>query len=337
MAATKPPLLDRHLNGIDGWLVLVAIGLVCGPIRLLASLGSSLDAYSLLNWQALTIPGGVSYQPACGPVLTFELLGEITTLILGLFVVVLFFQKHPVFPRWFIALLLFNTVFLGMDVIGVRILGLPSSTAMAGFVGAVVTDCIWIPYICVSRRVKVTFGRSSVPRAKPVLRDVDGTEWHRPEPVISAPKRRHYHGGAHMIFLWLCVLALPLTIFEMNLKNHWTTGISVAVLVASLVFAVVSLVKQRNSDMPKTIKCLPILIPAGFVLFLLAVLFHSIALGAVGAGDGKKTTPPSSIAQSIVNVVYPSYSSCLGFVGLALLIRFQSTPSKPSSVTSSRS
>jgi hypothetical protein len=329
-AAIQPPLLDRELNGLGGWLVLVAINLVFGPLRLLVVLSRTLDAYSLLHWHALTAPGGVSYHPAHAPVLTFELLGNITLLILTLFVVVLFFQRRPIFPRWFIVLLLVNAAFMALDAAAMQILKPSSSAIVPGLMPAIVGCCIWIPYMCSSRRVKATFGRSArlgiepVPRPPPPGMEPVLTNIARPEPPL-----RHYHGGAHMIFLWLCVLALPLAFLEMNLKNAWTTGVSIAVFSLSVVFAIVAMVKQSNSDMPRTIKSLPLMLAAGIALFLYTALMCGMAVSILEHGSGKKIPSLSTGAlYSILSVVFPSLFSCLGFAGLVLLIRYQNTSKK---------
>jgi transglutaminase-like putative cysteine protease len=162
-ASAEPPLLDPKLSGLGGWLILVGIGLVCSPLRVLGSMIQSLDSFSPANWYALTHPGGVSYHPAWGTLLTLELLSQITVLILSLFVVVLFFQKRRIFPRWFITLLVLNSIFILGDEIAVHIVKTPSAaatlqvsrTVMQVFIGC----AIWIPYMCVSRRVKATFVR----------------------------------------------------------------------------------------------------------------------------------------------------------------------------------
>ena len=158
-----PPLLDQNLNGLGGWLILPCLGLIAGPIRLVITMGKSIGTFSLWKWHALTTSGGVSYNPLWGPLLTFELLGQISILILDFFVLVLFFQKHRLFPRWFIALLVLNAAFVLGDMVGAHFLGVSSPTSAArhlqNIMSAVIGCGIWIPYMCVSQRVKATFVR----------------------------------------------------------------------------------------------------------------------------------------------------------------------------------
>ncbi len=163
-AAAAPPLIaDANLSGLGGWLILVGIGLFGAVLRLLFVMGRSMGTFSLWKWQALTTPAGVSYHPAWGPLLTLELLGQITVLVLGLYMIVLFFQRRRIFPRWFIAMLLFNAIFVVGDAIGIQLIKTPSPAVAAQLehnIGQVLVGCaIWVPYMLVSRRVKATFLR----------------------------------------------------------------------------------------------------------------------------------------------------------------------------------
>ena len=158
-----PPLLNQNLNGLGGWLILPCFGLIVGPIRLVATMGKSMSAFSLWKWHALTTSGSPSYNPLWEPLLTFELLGQISILILDIFVLVLFFQKHRLFPRWFIVFLILNAVFVLGDMTGMHFLGISSPESagrhLQNIMGVVFGCGIWIPYMCVSERVKATFVR----------------------------------------------------------------------------------------------------------------------------------------------------------------------------------
>jgi len=159
-----PPVIESNVSGLGGWLILIGLGLVFSLFRLVFLVIQTLNVFSLWKWQALTTPGGISYQPAMAPVLIFELLGQLTTLTLCLFTLVLFFQKRRVFPRWFIGMLVFNLIFIFLDAVAVKGL-LHSSKPQTGITltrnltRAVIGCSIWIPYMCVSRRVKSTFVR----------------------------------------------------------------------------------------------------------------------------------------------------------------------------------
>lgn len=102
----------------------------------------------------------MAYHPLWAPVLTLELLAQISLLIMGLFALGLFFQKRRIFPYWYIAFMVGNACFLVGDAVSVAVIK-PSSSAGAGVsatvFGALLGCCVWIPYMLQSRRVKVTF------------------------------------------------------------------------------------------------------------------------------------------------------------------------------------
>lgn len=157
------PLADKSLSGLGGWLILVGIGLFIGPIRTLGAMKSSLGAFELWKWQNLTTPGGVSYSALWGPILTMELLFQISFLALSFFVLMLFFKKRRMFPRWYIALLVFAAVFTLGDAIAVQFLNVSHAAKDQNlplvFLKASIGCGIWIPYMLTSRRVKATFVR----------------------------------------------------------------------------------------------------------------------------------------------------------------------------------
>ena len=161
--AGPAPLPSQPLTGLGGWLVLVGIGLTVSSVRLLVAIVRSSPSFGAVKWHALTHAGGVSYHPLWGPILIFELLGQLTTLALAIMALLLFFQKRRLFPRLFIGLLVFNALFVIADTIGVQLLNTGSSkadAAVARNLFAVAIGCsIWIPYMLQSRRVKATFVR----------------------------------------------------------------------------------------------------------------------------------------------------------------------------------
>jgi Protein of unknown function (DUF2569) len=325
-ATLKPPITNRPLSGIDGWLILAAVFLFFWPLVLLVRVAHFFGTYWLWKWQALTVPGGVDYHPFYGSLLTFELLGNVTLLVLSVFVIVIFFQERPFFPRWFIGSLLLNFIFVGLDGAAFQVIKPSTSLVSPELVVAIVVCCVWIPYIRRSRRVRVTFERIAVPETAPVARvPAPGLESVVTNVARPKPPLRHYGGAVHMIFLWLCLLSLPLAFLDGHLKNAWTTGVSIATFVLSFVFAIVAMVKQSHSVMPQKIKSLPFIFVAGIVLFLYTALWCGIAEGALENQSGRKIRPSDKTAAlSVISVVFPAMFSCLGFAGLALLISHQS-------------
>ncbi|MDR3456229.1 MAG: DUF3857 domain-containing protein [Verrucomicrobiae bacterium] len=159
------PAADPQLVGLGGWLILVGISLFVGPLRIISLIIRYSNSFSGYTWQALTTPGGTGYSPVWAPLLCFELLGQMTLFALAVFALVLFFQKRRAFPKWFIILIVANAVFSMVDVAAVH--GLIKSPPSAGastseqraFFQILIGLCIWIPYMCISKRVRATFTR----------------------------------------------------------------------------------------------------------------------------------------------------------------------------------
>jgi hypothetical protein len=164
--ALPPPLPElAHLTGLGGWLILVGFGLCTSLVSRPTLVASTWKGYfTTAAWQAAALPGGPQYHPLFGPLLIFELLGNIALLGLTALATCLFFAKSRIFPRVFIAMLVGNTLFLlvdelaGMIIPWIRDGSHHSNTAMA-LVRAIIASGIWWSYMLVSRRVKATFVR----------------------------------------------------------------------------------------------------------------------------------------------------------------------------------
>jgi transglutaminase-like putative cysteine protease len=162
-----PPVTDpadAALCGLRGWLFLVGINLLVGPVRLLLVIHQNLPTFSVYSWQQLTTPGSQNYNSLWSPLLCFELLGQLTILLLAIFSLVLFFQKRRLFPKSFILLIALNAIFVVCDhAFATAIVKHPAPTAAAEHARnllQVMFGCfIWIPYMLRSRRVKATFTR----------------------------------------------------------------------------------------------------------------------------------------------------------------------------------
>ncbi|SEP09798.1 Protein of unknown function [Rhodospirillales bacterium URHD0017] len=143
----------KEYKGINGWLVLVALGQVVGPVRLIASLyeyynqpdiGASFQAFPMLvGIEALMNTGYVALMLAC---------------------TICFFQKRSIFPKLFIWEVVLGPALILLDALMVMAM-LPSTNLdklidaeTAKDVGrSVGVAVIWIPYMLVSKRVKATF------------------------------------------------------------------------------------------------------------------------------------------------------------------------------------
>ena len=155
------PILDPELTGIGGWLVLVVIGLVLMPIRILLEAIEALPAFAADAWARLTVHGGEQFHPLWAPALLFDLVLIVFQLVGVVLLIALFFNKRRSTPRVYVGFVLLS------------LLGALVSTALANFLPdmettteewkelalAVVSAAIWCPYWLVSKRVKATFTR----------------------------------------------------------------------------------------------------------------------------------------------------------------------------------
>jgi len=159
---------DERLRGLGGWLILLGLGVVLSPIRLLANVATLyLPVFTDGTWQALTETGSQTYHPLWAPIIVGELVYNIVMAVGAAYSFFLFFSKSYLFPRVYIALAFASIIFIPVDAWVVTIV-LPEQPmfdedASREFGRALVGSLIWIPYLLNSRRVKATFveGRRS--------------------------------------------------------------------------------------------------------------------------------------------------------------------------------
>lgn len=153
---------EKNLQGLKGWLILVAIGLIIAPIRLLSV---ELPMYNeILNdgtWEVLTSVDSELYHPLWAPLLSMEIAFNLIMLVASLYLIVLFFGKHYLFPRVFITIMLVTAVFMPIDAWLVTQVA-PNepffdTQTLRDFLRTLVSAAIWVPYMLVSKRVKATF------------------------------------------------------------------------------------------------------------------------------------------------------------------------------------
>lgn len=153
-----PSLLDdsRHLEGIGGWLLLVALAIISAPIVLLV--------FMIREYVPLFVTPHVwdvlQGQPRLHAVVVFEAATNIISFLIVLALVYLFFKKRKSFPAFYIMYLVLHAAFLIADLFfvhaavpAVAIRAQDAASASRGIFMAL----IWIPYLLVSRRVKATF------------------------------------------------------------------------------------------------------------------------------------------------------------------------------------
>jgi len=153
---------DTSPRGIGGWLILVVIGLVLTPFRV---------GYFLLTthwpifrdgaWPILTTPGTEAYHPLWGPLIVFEIVGNLGCIALAVIGLWLLLRKSRHAPRAVTGLLAWAALFGVIDYFAGDLIPAvaaePDPNDLGQLARTLVSAAIWIPYFRLSRRVKATF------------------------------------------------------------------------------------------------------------------------------------------------------------------------------------
>jgi Protein of unknown function (DUF2569) len=164
------PAVANEPRGIGGWLLLVAVGQVVGPLRMLVGLGQMfIDPDTLQAFERV-------------PLATYgEFALNLALTLLAIATAILFFRKSRYFPRFFICELVAAFVIPALAVVWVALIlsarfGQPfgeflalEPQEVAQLILAVVTALIWIPYTLKSKRVRNTFGDDPRQGAAPTV------------------------------------------------------------------------------------------------------------------------------------------------------------------------
>jgi len=159
----RPPPVDApaRLNGIGGWLILLAVGQVLLPVRFIKTVFDVLSTNIHTNsWRALTDPIEPSYHAWWAPTLLFELFFNMGGFLFAVLLAVLFFTKKAVWPRAFALFLIINLTGVVIDTVLVDHIPTaaePIVTSLRDITPVVLAAAIWIPYVLFSKRVKATF------------------------------------------------------------------------------------------------------------------------------------------------------------------------------------
>ena len=156
---------SNELKGLGGWLVLVGIGVVISPVRLLATL---VPIYQPIfedgTWEALTTVGSEVYTPYFGSLLIGEIAFNTIIVAASVYLIYLFFSKHYLFPKLYVAIVAASLIFIPLDawVVTKVFPGEPmfDPETTKEFMKVLIGGVIWVPYMLVSKRVQATFVES---------------------------------------------------------------------------------------------------------------------------------------------------------------------------------
>ena len=155
---------EKSLQGIGGWLILVAIGLIVSPLKILS--GMILGYAPLVGdgtWSMMTDPTSASFSLSFVLLAIFEIAANMGLVVFAVALIVLFFRTSESFPSWFIVFLL-SALFISLIDAGLTWLAFPEEPmfdpeTVAGLARQTMVCLIWIPYMLVSKRVEATFRR----------------------------------------------------------------------------------------------------------------------------------------------------------------------------------
>jgi hypothetical protein len=162
--------MEKAINepqGIAGWLIFPALGLIITPFRM----GFQFYKDLLPNltpqiWNAVTNPASSVYHPLWGPLIIFEVTANLVQFIFTLWVMWVFFKKSNKTPRFFIIWLIMLASVQIIDMLLVKQIPMAaaqsvSSEIIKDIARPIIGAIIWIPYFLVSKRVKNTFTESA--------------------------------------------------------------------------------------------------------------------------------------------------------------------------------
>jgi hypothetical protein len=150
------------LKGLEGWLVLVGLNVVLSPIVLLLL---TVSYYTLIfedeSWELLTTVDSGFYNPHWAIFTIMEIIHSSILFVAFIYLIYLFFSRHYYFPRFYIVTSLIPLIYIPLDAWFVTTY-MPSEAMLIYdtidlFSQTAVSTVIWVPYILISQRVKVTF------------------------------------------------------------------------------------------------------------------------------------------------------------------------------------
>lgn len=149
-------------SGLRGWLLLIGMGLVYGPIHILEVL---LKIYPAIfkngTLEALTTSGSKFYHPFWAPYIFGEIVFNAVILLASFYLIYLFFSKKLLFPKLYIYLTVGSMIGVIIDTMLIKVV-LPNKVifdlnTLTPVAETVLKVLIFVPYITISKRVKATF------------------------------------------------------------------------------------------------------------------------------------------------------------------------------------
>ncbi len=155
---------ESKARDIGGLLILVAIGVVVSPLRILHFLSTVYPPiFTDGTWGALANEASPTYLPLWGSLILAEILINAFVLMASVYLAFLFFNKKAKFPSWYAGIALFSLGFILVDAYMVTLI-IPEipmfdNETTSEVLKASISCLVWMPYLLLSKRSKETFVR----------------------------------------------------------------------------------------------------------------------------------------------------------------------------------
>lgn len=158
-----PPLppTNSELDGLSGWLVLPALGIIVTPFIYMAGLFEQADAFDSAWMGSFTSPTSDSYIPGFEPLILAEVAVNVFCLIISVAMIFLFFKKRAIMKPTYIVFAIVSVLIIIVDASITNHLLVKAGYDAVGEYGEVMPGIfkvvIWGLYFAVSERVRATF------------------------------------------------------------------------------------------------------------------------------------------------------------------------------------
>ena len=149
----------EELKGLGGWLILVMIQVVIGPLGTLLKTCSYYSKTNHESWELLTTVGSAVYNPYWKPYIMMYMFYYFFLFVICSLQLYLFFKKHYWFPNLYIIISAVSILF-NPFCIWLRAQAEPdkvSSYVIYVIIFQTFMYAVWILYMLKSQRVKNTF------------------------------------------------------------------------------------------------------------------------------------------------------------------------------------